>query len=129
MRAGQGTLLGAADSTDDAGTQGLQPLAGDQTDAAGSGMEQHGLAFLDRIELTDQVVHRQALQHHGRGHAVVDSLRQPHQACSRHDPCRGIGTDRPGAVGDLVADGQVVHARPDGLNRTGGFKADARRRG
>ena len=39
----------------------MRPLAGNGANAAGRGMEQHGLASLQRVSLTQQILTGQAL--------------------------------------------------------------------
>ena len=94
----------------------LQPLADDQPDAAGRGMEQDGLAGLHRIGAADEIFDGHALQHHGGRLAVGDALGQLDGAVGRIEPGLGIGAERPGGIGDAVARLQIGDARPDLLD-------------
>jgi len=76
MRLGELCLLIAADGADDGGAEMFRPLAEDKTDAACRGMEQDGVAGLDAIGLTDQILHRQALEHHRRRGLVIEAVGQ-----------------------------------------------------
>ena len=69
-------LLVAADGADHGGAEMFGPLAEDQADAAGRGMQQDGIAGFDPIGLADQILRRQALQHHRGGGLVVDTVGQ-----------------------------------------------------
>jgi hypothetical protein len=64
------------DGADHRCAQMLQPLAGDQPDPAGGGMEQDGLAGLHPEGAADQIMHGHALQHHAGGLGVGDPVRQ-----------------------------------------------------
>ena len=60
-----GLCLGA-DGADDVRAQRLRPLAREQADAAGGGVDQHAMVRLDLEGLVQQIPDRQALEHqHG----------------------------------------------------------------
>jgi hypothetical protein len=103
----------------------LCPLTEDQADAAGRRVEKDGVAGFDAIGLADQVLHREALQHHGRGGFVVDAVGQLEQAIGRDQARFGIGTDRRAAIGDAVAGLQIGHAGSDFLDHAGRLTAQA----
>jgi hypothetical protein len=121
MSLGEFGFLIAADGADDGCAQSLGPLARDQSNPAGSGMEQDGVAFLDLVGLPDEVLGGHALEHH-RGRLLIgDAIRQHDQAIRRHDPLFGIGALGPTRVGDAVADLYVCDARTDRLDHAGRF--------
>ena len=105
----------------------LGPLRQDQADAAGGGMQQDGFAGFDAIGLADQILHRQALQHHRRRGLVVDAVGQFDQAIGRDQPRLGIGADRGGAIGDAVARLQIGDAGADFLDHAGRLAAETAR--
>ena len=63
--AGEVGLLLAADGADHGSAQVVGPLAQDQADAAGGGMDQDHVAGRDRIGPPQQVARRHPFQHHG----------------------------------------------------------------
>jgi len=67
------------------------------------GVQQNGVAGLDPIDLPDQVLHRQALQHHRRGDLVVDAVGQLQQPVGRDQPRFRISAERRRAVANAVA--------------------------
>ena len=127
MGLGEFCLLIAADGADHGGAEMLGPLAEDQADAAGRRMQQDGVAGLDAIGLADQVLRRQALQHHGGGGLVIDAVGQLEQAIGRDQPGFGIGADRRSAIGDAVACLQIGDAGADFLDHAGGLAAETAR--
>ena len=72
MRFGEFGFLLGADGADHRGADMVQPLAGDEADAAGGGVEQYGVALVDLEGTADEILHRHALQHHRRGSLIVD---------------------------------------------------------
>jgi hypothetical protein len=74
-----------------------EPLAGDEADAARGRVEQHGLAGLHAVRAADQVLHRQALQHHRRGLLVGDAVGHGDETVGRDDPDFGIRAGPPPA--------------------------------
>jgi hypothetical protein len=120
-------LLIIADRTDDGGAEMLRPLAQDKADAARRGMQQDGVAGFDAIGLADQILHRQALQHHRRCGLVVDAVGQFDQAFGRNQPLFGIGAERRASIGDAVARLEIGDARPDFLHHASPLAAQAAR--
>ncbi|GJE43567.1 hypothetical protein AEGHOMDF_2746 [Methylobacterium soli] len=99
MRPGELGLLGGADGADHGGAEMLGPLAGDEADAPGGGVEQDGVAGLHREGPVQQVLGGEPLQHHGGGGGVVDALRHLHGG-GRGDQ----GLLRVGALARAVSD-------------------------
>ena len=125
MSLGEFGFLVAADGADDGRAQRLGPLARDEADPAGRGMEQDGVAFLDLVGLPDEVLGRHALEHH-RGRLLIgDAVRQHDQAIRRHDPLLGIGAVGAARIGDAVADLHVGDARADRLDHAGRLRPEA----
>jgi hypothetical protein len=122
VRLGKGALFVRAGSADDRDAEVLEPLAGDRSHPAGSGMPQHRLALLHRVGGVDEVVHRQAFQHHRGGLLVRDPLRELHHPVRRHDALLAVRARQPG-VGDPVARLQVGDALPDRLDDARAFVA------
>ena len=119
MGLGEFGFLVAADGADDGRTQRLGPLARDEADPAGRGMEQDGVAFLDLVGLPDQVLGRHALEHH-RGRLLIgDAVRQHDQAIRRHDPHLRIGALGAARIGNAITDLYVSDARTDRLDHAG----------
>ena len=124
MGLGDGRLLVAADGPDDGRAKLVQPLANDQTDAAGGGMEQHGLAGFDRKRLGDQIGRGEALQHHRRRLLIGDVVGQGDQSAGRVQPRLGVGSRRPHDIGHPVAGFDVADIGADRLDHTGRLHAD-----
>ncbi len=120
-------LLVAADSPDHGRAEMLCPLAEDQTDAAGRRMQQDRIAGFDAIGLADQILNREALQHHGGRGAVIDAVGQLEQAVGGDQPRFGVGTERRSTIGDTITGLQIGHACADLLDHTGRFTAEAAR--
>ena len=127
MGLGELRLLIAADSTYHRDAEMLGPLAEDQADATRRGMEQNGLAGFDPIGLADEILRRQALQHHRRGSLVIDIVGQLDQAIGWDQPRLGIGSNRCAAIGDAVAGFQIADARPDLLDNASRLAAEPTR--
>ena len=127
MGLGELCLLIVADGADDGGAEMLRPLAQDKADAAGRGVQQDGIAGFDAIGLADQILHRQALQHHRRCGLVVDVVGQFDQTVSRNHPLFGIGAERRASIGDAVARPKIGDARPDFLHHASRLAAQAAR--
>ncbi len=100
-----------AHGADDSGAEMLCPLAHDQPDTAGRGMDQDRLARFDLMGAADQIPGGHALQHHRRCLLIGDAGRERHQPIGRHDPRFGIGSDRAAGIGDAVARFQVADTR------------------
>jgi len=120
-------FLFRADRADHRRADRVQPLAGDEADAAGGGMEQHGVALLDFEGAADEILDRHALQHHRRGGAVIDGIGQLHQAVPRHDAGLGIGAGRQVRIGDTVAGLEGGDAVAHRFDDTHALHADGRR--
>ena len=116
MSFGERGLLVIADRTDDGSAEMLCPLREDQADAAGCGMEQDRVAGFDTIGLPDQILRRQALEHHGSRGLVIDAVRQLEQAVGGDQPLLRIGTDRRGPIGNPIAWFQVGDPAADLLD-------------
>ena len=127
MGLGELRLVVAADGADDGGAEMLRPLAEDKADAARRGVKQDRVAGFDAIGLADQVLCRQALQHHRRGGRVVDAVGQFEQPVGRDQPRFGIGAERRTAIGDAVAGLQIGDAGSDFLDDAGCLAAQAAR--
>jgi len=93
-------------------------------------MEQHVVARLQalhRQRFLQQVLRRQALEHHGRAGLEVDRVGQPAHGLRRHHAHLAIAARRHAGVGHTVAHGQVRHAGAHGLDHARALHADAGR--
>ena len=124
---GERGLLVVADGAEHGGAEMLCPLADDQPDPAGRGMDQDRLAGLHRMGAADQVPGGHALQHHRRGLLVGDPGRHRHQPVGRHDPRLAVGAERPAGISDAVAGFEPGDARPDLLDDPGRLRAEPAR--
>ena len=120
-------FLVAADGADHGGAEMLGPLAEDEADAAGRGVQQNGVAGFHAIGLADQILRGQAFQHHGRCSLVIDAVRHLEQTIRRDHPRLGIGAHRRIAIGDAVAGLEVSDARADILDHAGALAAEPTR--
>jgi hypothetical protein len=77
------------------------------------------------IGAVEQVLHRQALQHHGGRGLEIDRVRQAHQDVGRHHAQLAVGAVRPAGIGHAVARLHVGHALADRLDHAGAFLAQA----
>ena len=118
-------FLVAADGADDGSAEMLCPLAQDRADAAGGRMQQDGVAGFDAISLADQVLHRQAFQHHRRRRLVVDAIGQLEQAIGGNQSRLGIGAERRGTVCNAIARLQISDAGSDFFDHARGLAAQA----
>ena len=127
MGAGHLGLGVGRDRADHRQPEQFGPLRNDQADAACRGMQQHGVARLERIDPAHQVGGGQAPHGHGRRGLATDGLRQLDQQCGRDQPLGAVGAQRVGeaGVGHAVADRQMGHAGTDGLDHAGRLVADA----
>ncbi len=125
MRQRQFTLLLRADGADQLHTKGARPLAGDQAHAPGCGVEQDRLAGLQRVGRAKQVLHRQALQHHGGCRLERDRIRELDDDRGRHHAQVGVGAVGPAGVRDAVARLHVGHALAHRLDHARAFLAQA----
>ena len=99
-------LLVAPHRADDGGPEVLRPLAGDEPHPAGRGVEEDGVAGLDRVAALEEVLDGHALEHHGRRRLVAHRFRDPHQPVGGDGPLLGVGSER-ARVGHPVADREV----------------------
>ena len=120
-------LLVAADRADHGDAEMLGPLAEDQADTPRRGVQQNGLAGFDPIGLADEILHRQALQHHRRGCLVVNVVGQLDQAIRWNQPLIGIGAGRCASIGDAVAGFQIGDAGPGLLDNASRLAAEPAR--
>ena len=128
MGARQFGLLLGGDHADHGGAEMLCPLAHDQPDTAGRGVDDDGVARLHAIGAAEQVLRGQALQHHRGGGVEFDTVGQLDQAVGRDHPLGGIGADRAGGIGDAIADGNLGDAGADRQHAPGTLHPDAGRR-
>jgi hypothetical protein len=106
--------------------QRLSPLGGNEADAAGNRMEQHEVARLQaalRLAPLEQVLGRQALEHHGGPGLERDRIGQAADELRRHHPPLAIGAGRLAGVGDAVAHLEMRHALAYRLHHTRGLHA------
>ena len=127
MGTGQFRLGLTGGSTDHRGADGLCPLTSDQANAAGSGVDQHGIARLHTVGTAQQVSTGQPLQHHRRSGTEIDGCRQLQEPIGWHVTRLAVGANRAARIGDTVARHDIAHPLADGLDHPGAFKADAGR--
>ena len=101
--AGELGLFVAADRADDGCAERFRPLADDQPDAAGCGVDQDRLARLHPMDRAEEHVRGHALQHHRRGLLGGDGVGQLHQPVGGDQAFLRVTADRTG-VGDAIAD-------------------------
>ncbi len=118
-----------AHGADHRGPQAPGPLAGDQADATGGRVDQHRVTGFHPVDAPQQVVGRHAAQHHRGGGALLDVVRQLHQARGRHDAGLGIGPGRRRGIGHPVAFLEGRHPFPHVLHHARGLHAQAARQG
>ena len=110
---GEFGLVLRTDGADHVGAEIVRPLAGDETDAAGGGMDEHVVALLHLVGTPQQVLHRHALEHHAGGLFVADLVRQLHRPVGWQQPLGRIGPERR-HIADAIADLDVADPGPDG---------------
>ena len=111
-------------------TQGLGPLAEDQSDATGCGVEKHrvtGVQTALRLGALEQVLHRQALEHHGRAGLETDGVRQFADAFGRHHAQLAVRAGGLAGVSRTVTHPQVRNACAHRLDHACGFHAQLQR--
>jgi hypothetical protein len=116
----------AACRADQLQAQGPGPLAGDQTDATRRGVEEHevaGLQAFDRQRALQEVLHRQALQHHARRGVEGNAVGQLADRLGRHHPHFAVRARHVARIGRAVTDFQVRDALAHRLDHTGAFHA------
>src|SRR5690606_11576527 len=118
-------LLRRACGADDGRPQMLRPLTGDETDAAGSRVQEHRRSGTDLVSLFQEIADGHSLQHHGGGRLIIDAVWNLDHAISGKEPLLRVGTDRAG-IGDPVAHLEVSHAGTDGRDLTRAFRSDHR---
>src|SRR3954454_4363754 len=127
MRLCEFCLFITADRTDHGNAQMLGPLAKDKSYAACRRMEQDRISGLDAVSLPDEVLHSQALQHHGGGSVVVDALRQFQQPIGGDQPSFGVRAKRCSAISDAVANFQVGDTSTDFFHHARSFSSKTTR--
>ena len=128
MRARDLGFLLAAHRTDNSRTEMLGPLAHNQADAAGGGMDQNGVPSLHAIGIVQQIARGHAADHHRRRRALIDTVGQRDYARGGNQPKLRIGAVRSGDTTHPIADGKAAHLRTDGVDHAGAFQADAGRK-
>ena len=112
--------------------QRLGPLAGDQAHTTGRRVPQDVVARLQafrRQRLAQQVLRRQALQHHGGAGLERDVVGQlAHGQCGHHARL-AVAAGRVAGVGGAVAGFQVRHALAHRLDDAGALHAQVQRHG
>ena len=127
--AGEPRLGAAADGPDHRRAQMLGPLAEDQPDPAGRGVDQNGVSLPDPVGLADQIAHGHALEHH-RGRGLVRNVaRDLDDPLGRDQPFLGIGAERRGRVGHPVARLETGHAAAERLDHARPLHAERQRKG
>ena len=91
-------------------------------DAARRGVNQAGIAALERIGGMREVVSGHALEHDGRGRLEVETIGDLHQQRGWNQRILGVGAARHG-VGYAVADDDFSDIRANGLHRARAFAA------
>ena len=127
MVAGQFRFLPAADGADDGRAQMLGPLAKDQPDPAGGGVDQDGISFLDPVGLAQEVADSHTLEHHRRRGLVRDAGRNLHHPVGRDQAFLRIGAKRRGRIGHPVADLEVGHIAAQRLDDARPLHAESER--
>jgi len=119
-----------AGGADELEAERLRPLAGDQADAAGGGMEDNEVAGLEafgRQRPAQQVLGRQALQHHRGAGLEGDRVGQLADGLGRHHAQLAIGARGRTGVGRAVTGLQVRDALAHRLDDARGFHAELQR--
>ena len=116
-------LLFRADAADDVGAEQVGPLAQDQADATGSGIDQNIVAGLYRISPKQQVMRGESLEHHRRGGFVGDTVRQPDQFLGIDHARLGIGAEQH-RIGHPVADREAIDPVAERIDHADPFHAD-----
>src|SRR5262249_30975804 len=128
MRPRERGLRRAADGADHGRAEKLGPLAHDQADAAGGGMDQDRVALLHAIGLLDEVTRGHAADHHrGRG-AILDPVRQHDGSAGRDDPLLRIGGVGRRHADDPLAEREARPLGPDRLDHPRALHAEAGRK-
>src|SRR5262249_11791968 len=96
-------LFFRTDGADDGRAEMIGPLACDQTDAAGSRMDEADRALLDLVGLVDEILHGHALEHHAGRLLVRNIVRQFDSAVGGQQPLRRVSAQW-ADEGNTVAD-------------------------
>ena len=115
-------LFVGAHGADDGGADGLRPLAGDEADASGGGVEEDGVARLHLAGAVQEILHGHALEHHRGSGLVVDPVGDSDNAGGGYEARLGIGAHGRRGVGDAVARSEIGDIESHGLHRAGGFE-------
>jgi len=121
MRLGKLTFFIASHSTDHVDTERTRPLAGDQANATGGSVEQNRFAAFQRESAMEQVLHGQALQHHGSGCFKTDRVWQFHQTTCWHHAHIRIRTRRAASIGNTIARLDVLDIRANSFDHARTF--------
>ena len=127
---GQGAFFVAAGRANELVTQGFGPLASNQAHTTGGGVEQNQVTRLQtalRQGALEQILHRQALEHHGRTGIKIDVVGQFADVFGGHHTCFAIASRRRTGIGCAVTGFQMRHARAYGLDHPRSFHAQAMR--
>jgi hypothetical protein len=111
----------AARGANQAQTQGLGPLASDQAHATGGGMEQHKVTGFEATlgqRALEQVLGRQAFEHHGRTGLERNRIGQLAHALGGHHTHFAIAAGWLAGISCTVAHLQVRHALAHGFHHT-----------
>ena len=130
MLFGQRTLLVRARRTDKLQAHRFGPLAGNQPDSAGCRVEQNEIIALQTalwLCAAQQVLHGQALEHHGGAGLKTDRIRQLADAFGRHHAHLAVAAGRLAGIGSAVACLQVRNAFANGLHNARRLHAQAQR--
>jgi hypothetical protein len=123
MRLRQLGLAGVADRADHGGAAPLGPLRRDHADAAGRGLDQHGVAGAQRPHPLEQHMGRQAAHQHCGGDVKADRIGQADGAVGRQQAVLGVAAGGQPGIGDAVALVEMIDARPDPLDRASALDA------
>ena len=116
---GQGAFGRAACRADELQAQGLGPLAGDQADTPRRSVKENkvaGLQAFNRQGLLQQVLRREAFQHHGRAGVKGDVVRQLAHRFGRHHTALAVAARRVAGIGRAVAHLEVRDPCAHGFN-------------
>jgi hypothetical protein len=125
----QGDLFRRGGGADDGGAQMFGPLHRDLADAAGSGMEDDGLARLHGMNLAQQILRRHALEQNRGGGFIADAVGNFHQPGGGHVGGSGIRTDKAAGVADAVTGFEARDRIAQRFDHAGGLRTQARRHG
>jgi hypothetical protein len=109
---------------------GARPLTGNQSDAAGGRVEKHEVTLLQAalgLGPLEQVLRREALEHHGRAGVEVDSIGQLAHALGRHHAQFAITAGRLAGIGGAVTGLEVGDTLTHRLDHSRGLHAQRRR--